>query len=411
MTKSASGERRPATATPRLFTRPAFLRLAATPLAVGLLALAGCGGEPAPQGDGPPPRAVTVAKPRPAQISDIEEFPARLEAFDRVEIRARVAGRLESLSFEPRSIVRAGQLLFHIEPDRYAAAVARAKADLERARARAVEAQATLERFEQALERNAISELEVLQQRAARDTTAAEVVAAEAALETAELDLAYSSVRSPITGRISRDLVDVGNLVGADGPTLLATVVRTDQIHAYFQVDEQTSLAFRRRNLERLASAGGAIAVPVELRLMDEEDFEHLGVVDYASPELDPASGTVEVRALFDNSDGLLSPGYYARVRLATEGPHEGLLVPTRALGRDVGGAYVLVVDADDVVTSRPVELGVTQGPEREVVRGLDGSERVIVEGTNVVRPGDRVTPRWADENPGEPTDDTATRG
>lgn len=362
-------------------------------LVLGALMLGACGQGASQQSREMPPRTVVVENPRRGPIADVFEFPAQLEAVERVEVRARVEGRLEAKSFEPRSVVDAGQLLFRIESDRYVASVTRAKAEVQRAQARAAEAEATLQRFEKALERRAISELEVLQQRAARDTTQADVVAAEAALRSAELDLEYSQVRSPIRGRISRTLVDVGNIVGSLEPTLLATIVRTDRVFAYFRVDEQTVLTLRRRNLDRAASQGGANPTPVALRLQDEDTFDHRGVVDYVAPELDAASGTVEVRAVFDNPDQLLLPGFFGYVRLIVEPNREGLMVPVRAIGRDVGGPYVMVVGDDDVVATRPIELGEEYDDGHEVLQGLEGDERVIVDGINVVRPGDRVTP------------------
>jgi membrane fusion protein (multidrug efflux system) len=341
----------------------------------------------------PPPPEVTVRHPVRQTITTYKEFTGTAQGYETVDLRARVKGFLKSFDFVPGSDVKKGQLLFVIDPETFEAAVALAKADLANKKALLASSDAEYRRAVQLFERNVYAELDLIKSRTARDAAEAAVAAAQAALRTAELDLGYTRVTAPIDGQISRNFVDVGNLVGNNEATLLATIVRYDPIYAYFTVSESDLFEFRemRRRGERPDYRKEDI--PVGLGLAGEEGFPHEGKIQYADPALDPETGTITGRAVFPNPDGMIVPGAFIRLRVPFEVGRDALLVPQRALGSDQAGRYVLVVDSEGIVEQRTVRPGSQVGEMLVIEQGLKPDDWVVVNGLQRARPGTKVKP------------------
>lgn len=361
----------------------------------------GCG-----EGDGrniyapPPPPEVIVAHPVKRDVTRYLTYTGVVEASERVEVRARVKGFLESMHFHPGQRVKVGDLLFVIDKREYEAALAQRKAAVASARATLELARTTLERAEQAFALGGASDLEVREKRAARDEAKAALDLSLAGEERAALDLEYCDVRSPIEGRITRNYVDVGNLVGQSESTLLAEIVRATPAYVSVDVSESDVLAVRRER----ESAGnqaerepGQVApgvwMPAELSLADEAGFSVNGRVDYVDPALNVETGTLRVRSRYDNEDEALIPGYFARVRFPMSS-REALQVPEAALLTDQQGRYAMVVNEKDEVEVRRVRIGALDGMMRVVEEGLEPTDRVIVLGVLKARPGSKVNPK-----------------
>jgi len=353
--------------------------------------LIGCGGQP--ETVTPPPPEVTVATPIQRDVTVYQEFVGTTQARESVEIRARVQGYLDRIAFEPSTFVRKGTLLFVIEPEPYQALRDRAEAGLKAAEAGLRRAESDLERLEQAVETNAVSQQEVTRARAERDQASAALLEAQAALTNAEIQLDYTTVESPIDGLVSRNLVDLGNLVGAGEATLLTTVRRIDPIFAYFEVSER----FIAQQLEARGGhqdPGVGAEVPATL-VLKETGLEIEGKVDAVDNTVDPATGTIQLRAIFPNADAKVFPGFFIQVRLPGEFLENALLVEETALGTDLGGRYVMVVGDGNVVEKRYIEPGPLQGDKtRVVLEGLEPGERYITVGLQRARPGMPVTPK-----------------
>jgi multidrug efflux system membrane fusion protein len=362
--------------------------LAAAALALALAA--GCG-----RGDGPPaapPPEVVVATARLGTVPDHREYVGNVRAVNRVEVRARVRGYLIAQRFTDGQRVAEGDVLFEIDPRTYEAALAEAKGQLARARAAAERAQRDFVRAQELHAQNVVSVSVLDQRRAERDASLAEVEAAEAAVRTAELELSFCTVRSPIAGRIGRALVDVGNLVGESGQdTLLAEIVQVDPIHVYFAPTEQERLHVERRARDGEVPNERTGAIPVRLVLGDGRPYPHEGVVDYVDPTVEPTRGTITVRALMPNPEGMLKPGEFVRAIAMLPDIPNAVLVPERAVLDQQGGRYVLVVKSDDTVEQRTVSVGALHDGLQHVTEGLAAGERVIVDGVQKVRPGDKV--------------------
>lgn len=361
----------------------------------------GCG-----EGDGrnvyapPPPPEVIVAHPVKRDVTRYLTYTGVVEASERVEVRARVKGFLESMHFRPGQRVTIGDLLFVIDRREYEAALAQRQAAVASARATLELARTTLERAEQAFALGGVSDLEVREKRAARDEAKAALDLSLAGEERAALDLEYCDVRSPIEGRITRNYVDVGNLVGQSESTLLAEIVRATPAYVSVDVSESDVLAVRRER----ESAGnqaerepGQVApgvwMPTELSLADEAGFSVTGRVDYVDPALNVETGTLRVRSRYDNEDEALIPGYFARVRFPMSS-REALQVPEAALLTDQQGRYAMVVNEKDEVEVRRVRIGALDGTMRVVEEGLEPTDRVIVLGVLKARPGSKVNPK-----------------
>jgi RND family efflux transporter MFP subunit len=354
--------------------------------------LLACRADPPPA---PPPPAVTVAPVLKRDIAEWDEFSGRLEAVDQVEIRPRVSGYIKRVTVTEGREVRKGEVLFQIDPRPYQADLDRAQAQLEQARTAAELAQREVGRAEKLVNVQAISREEFDSRTSAQANSGAAVRAAEAAVETARLNLAWTEVRSPIAGRVSRAEVTEGNLVQAGPPdaTLLTTVVALDSMYLYFDSDEQTYLRYSGR----AAAAGNRgwrdARFPVYLGLANETGFPHEGRLDFVDNRIDPASGTIRTRAIFSNRDRRFTPGLFARVKLVGSQRAPALLVRDAAVGTDQDRKFLLVLGKGDSLEYRPVELGPLSDGLRIVRKGVDAGDKVVVNGLMRVRPGVKVTP------------------
>jgi RND family efflux transporter MFP subunit len=376
-------------------------------LAAAVLLLNGCQkpNEYAP----PPPPQVVVSNPTLQPITEYADFTGRTEAAELVEIRARVEGYLQSIHFKPGTQVKKGDLLFVIDPKPYQAKLDEARAELERRQAELKQADATLKRKEMAFKANAVSELEVLQGRADRDVAQATIQGAQAAIETAELNLSYTKIAAPIDGRIGRNLADVGNLVGATERTLLTTLVRDDPIYAYFSVSERDLLSYREHPSRMSSPTSNNGNVPVFLGLSSQSEYPYEGRIDFVNNRLDPSTGTIQVRGLFQNPEGRLLPGLFARVRVPIGTTEQALLVPERAVGTDQRGEYLLVVNAQNIVEVRIVTMGPLLQDQRVIRKGISAEDRVIVDGIQKARPGISVVPTSAAQPADSPANTQST--
>jgi len=371
--------------------RPRFAALAL----VAALATAGAGYavfSPAPataQAQTPPAGApVDVAPAFSRTIVDWQRYSGRLEAIDRVDIRPLVSGTLTQVHFQDGALVKKGDELFTIDPRPYAAEVDRAAAQLAAAQARVAYTASDLARGKRLMAENAIARRDFeAKENAAREANA-NLQAARAALDTARINLGYTRIVAPVDGRLSRAEVTQGNVVSAGATSVpLTTLVSVARMYASFDVDEQTFLRYVN------PSHATGTPVPVQLGLANEDGYSRQGVVQSVDNRLDPGSGTIRVRAVFDNPDGALLPGLYARIRLGGSAPHDAVLIDERAIGTDQSKRFVLVVGDDNRAAYREVKLGANIGALRVVEDGLKVGERIVVNGLQRVRPGDPVSP------------------
>lgn len=350
------------------------------------LVTSGCGRHverDAHAGPGAPPPKVTVAEPLVLAVSESSEYTGRAEAVETVDVRARASGHLQRVAFREGDVVRRGDLLFVVDPRPYSTALARAKAELAHAKATESLAQRESGRAEKLFQTNAISERDVDTQRSSLVALAARSEVAAAAVAAAELDLDYAYVRAPIAGRIGRIVVTPGNLVGPSLPTPLATIVATDRLYVYVDVEESRASALGH-DPSKTQSAQVAFG--------DEGGYPHDATVDFVDNRVDPQTGTIKVRAVVKNEDGTLAPGLFARVRLVGGAPHDALLVSDRAIATDQDRRFVWVVDKDGKVQRRPVKLGPLHDGMRIVREGLARADHVVVRGLTRVRPGVQVS-------------------
>jgi RND family efflux transporter MFP subunit len=352
--------------------------------AVSTLVFSGCGPSNAQGGPGgPPPVSVAPAVQRSLQSS--EDFSARIEAQSTVELRSRVAGTIDRVHFKEGQRVAKGALLFTIDPKPYAAEVERAQAQLASTRTAAELAKAERERAEKLLPMQAVSVQEVDQLRAAERNAQAAQKAAHATMNTAQLSLGYTRITAPVAGRISRADITAGNLVSVGEP-VLSTIVASDTVQVWFDASESSFL-----KISQAMRAGGP-APTVAVGLSNEDGYPHTGTVDFVDNRLNPATGSIRVRAILDNKDGRFTPGLSARVRLASGASAPATLVPERAIGTDQTRKVVMVVGEKNVVTPREVKLGALDNGMR-VVTGLKAGELIVVDGLQRVFPGAPVTP------------------
>lgn len=344
----------------------------------------------------PPPPAVTVAKPLAKRMTLWDEYSGRFEAVQTVEVRPRVSGFVNKLHFTDGEIVKAGQLLFTIDPRPFELAVESAKADLTRSRAQVDLAVTEVERARPLVKTGALTERELDQRAANLSVFRAGQTVAEAALKQAELNLEWTHVVAPIDGRISDRKVDAGNLVngGSGTTTLLATIVTIDPIHFLFDISEADYLHYERLNQAGQRSSSQAARNPVRIRLADETEFSHDGKLDFLDNALNPRSGTLRARAVVPNKNGILQPGLFARVQLFG-GEIDALLVPDSAIVSDQARKIVFVAGDDGVISGVPVTLGPIEGGLRAIIAGLAKTDRVVIDGiaNPMVRPGAKITP------------------
>jgi RND family efflux transporter MFP subunit len=354
---------------------------------------AGCGTEPPPP---PPAPAVTVADVTGRDITEWDEFTGRFEAVDAVEIRPRVSGYLRRVLFAEGKEVRKGEVLFEIDPRPYEADLAGAEAELERARSGAALAAREVERAQRLVTVQAISREEYDARVSAAAQGGSSVRAAEAAVAMARLNLEWTRVRAPISGRVSNAMVTEGNLVqaGPPGATLLTTVVSLDPIYVYFDSDEQTFLKYGALARAGLRQSSHVAQTPVHLGLANENGgFPHRGYVDFLDNQLDSRSGTIRTRAVFSNRDRLFTPGLFARLKLVGSGRYRATLILDRAIGTDQDKKFVLIVKPDSTVDYRPIQIGRLVDGLRIVTGGLVPGDRIVINGLQRVRPGMKVTP------------------
>lgn len=356
-------------------------------LVVLMAACTGCSRDaPAQPPGGAQPPQVVVAPVTRRVVEEYDEYSARLAAPDQVDVRSRVAGTLERIHFRDGDQVRQGALLFTIDPRPFAAEVARAAANVALARSQGELARIQAARGERLLPANAISQQEVDQLRASALNASAGLHAAEAALAAARLNLEFTRIVAPIAGRMSRKAATVGNLVSVNDP-VLTTIVSTDRVYAYFEPSEAAYLKYGQAAANRQAQP------KVEMGLFNEDGFPHTGRIDFVDNRLNPATGSIQLRGVFDNPDGRLTPGLTARIRIGAGKPYEATLVPDRAITVDQTHRLVLVVGANGRVEAREVHPGALIGGMR-VVSGVKPGELIVVDGLQRATPGAAVTPQ-----------------
>jgi RND family efflux transporter MFP subunit len=389
----------------------AIPRLRFLPL-LAILAFAACGeseehgAAQTPAASAPP--AVTVSEPVRRRLTEWDEYTGRFAAVERVEIRPRVAGTLDAVHFTDGALVRAGDRLFTIDPRPYEATVASADAGLAQSRARLAFARGEVDRARELRRSDAVPARTFDQRQQELLVAQAEILSAEAAVQRARLDLEFTEIRSPVSGRVGRAVIRPGNLVaggaGAGEATLLTTVVSMDPIHLYFDADQTAYLRYQRLAREGFRPSSREQGNPVQAALSDEQGWPHQGRMDFVDNEIDGGTGTIRGRAVFPNPDMLLTPGMFARMRLVGSSEYEAMLVPQAAIGTDQGRRFAYVVEGDGTARQREVRLGPVVDGLQLVREGLRAEDRVVVNGLQRVRPGTRVTPEH------KPLEDHAAR-
>lgn len=368
---------------------------------LAILALAGCGetNTYAP----PPAPKVTVASPLVQEVTDYLEFTGTTEASEWAEARARVSGVLQSMHFVPGTDVRKGDLLFVIEPAEYEADLQAAEAELAAARAQYDRANTEYLRAEKLYKQKAGAEAEVVKWRVEREVASAEILRAQARVDRAQLNLGYTQVKAPIDGRVGRDMVEIGNLVGEGEATVLTDVTDFDPMYVYFNLNERDLLRVLEMYRAEMNEQGVAekkvsdkeLEIPLFLGLANEEGYPHEGLYEFGESSVDPDTGTLQLRGIFDNPGAapVLLPGLFARIRMPLGTRPDMPLVSERAVSADQGGAYLMVVNSENVVERRNVKTGQLIDGLLVIEEGLQPGDRVIVKGLQRARPGLPVNP------------------
>ncbi len=365
------------------------------------------GGDPmGGMGSGPLPLPVGACTIM--NVTDAMEFTGTTEAVSDIEIRARVEGFLKGIHFTDGALVEAGQLLFTIEPETYKARRDEAAAMLRAAQTELERAREDLDRIEKAVQTGSVSRQELTRAQAAYDTAQAQVLGSQAALDMAELNRSYTEIRSPITGRIGRRLVDVGNLVGIMDRTVLTTVRQVEPIYVFFYISEYL---LEGDLLERLQGLNDNTPMPFNVGLPNQEGHPYEGVIDFLDNTVDSRTGTVYIRGVLPNEAQTLLPGMFVRVSLPIRERPDAVLIPEKAVHTDLSGRYLLIVGEDNILQRRNIKLGTSYGPLRLVTEGLDGSETFIVGGFHMAQPGmpiqpireGEIPPDMAGQMPGAP--------
>jgi len=356
----------------------------------------------------PPPPKVTVAEPLIQEVTDYLEFTGTTVSSGRVEVPARVSGILQSMHFRPGEVVEQGELLFTIDPREYAAEVQASEAELAAAKAELKRAQTELTRARRLYKQKAGSEADVVKWVGEEEVARASILRAEAKIVRAQLNLSYTEVTAPISGRVSRDRVDVGNLVGEGEATVLTDVTQYDPMYVYFNLNERDLLQVMNLLREKAKEKGldfdedvqSMTDVPLYLGLANEEGFPHEGAFDFGDSEVDTQTGTMQLRGSFENRakpTPYLLPGLFTRVRLPIGKRADLPLVTERAIGADQAGRFVLVVNSENMVEKRPIRQGQLIDGMQVIEKGVKAGDRVIVKGLQRARPGAEVNPEQID--------------
>ena len=353
-------------------------------------ALAGCDSKQA--ANSPRPPTVTVAHPLQKSITEWDEYTGRFIALETVEIRARVSGFIDSVHFKEGQIVKKDDLLFVIDQRPYQIAVEQAKADIERGQAKLDIATQDVNRATPLIQNQTLTEREFDTRKSIQRDASGQLASANAALKQAQLNLEWTEVRAPIAGRISDKRVDAGNLItgGQTGATLLSLIVSIDPIHFVFDGSETDFLHYLRLAAAGTRPSSRDAPNPVAVRLADETEFTHQGRMDFVDNAVNPKTGTIRARAVFDNKDGFLTPGFFGRLRLFG-GTHDALLIPDGAIASDQASKIVFTVAEDGTVGTKHVELGPIIDGLRVVRSGLAPTDRIVIDGLPRARPGQKV--------------------
>ncbi len=372
--------------------RPSALRGAAL-LLTTLLVLSACKKENAYVP--PPPPEVGVAKPLQQAVTPYLEVTGNTASFNQVDLQARIQGFLQEINYTDGSMTKQGTTLFVIEPTPYKAQLDQAQAVLASAQAKLVQSEAELTRQSTLLRQNVSAQNTYDQALAKRDSDRADVMNQQGAVTIAAINYGYTRVTAPFDGEVTNHLQSIGALVGVGAPTKLATVVQLDPIYVNFNVSEQVVLRIKQMMRERNLKTVDLPKIPVEVGLMTEQGYPHLGALNYASPTLDPSTGTLFARGLLANPDRALLPGMFVRIRIPVAmDKTQSMLVPDEALGTDQGGRYLLVLGKDNAVEQRKVTVGSTVGSLRVIESGLQPEDQVIVSGLARAIPGEKVSPK-----------------
>jgi RND family efflux transporter MFP subunit len=374
--------------------------------AVVLAICSGCDSVEPPQGE-PAVQRVIAVRASSSEIVDYDEFIGRTEASATVEVRARVSGYLESVDFDDGGTVEAGQLLATIEPDEYQAIYQQSLSNIDLWKAKLELAQMTFARSEDLIRQNTISQAEFDEDLAAVKEAEAQIVAATADADRTALDVKYTKILAPISGRIDRAFITPGNMVtgGLGTGTLLTRIVTNQPMYAYFDVDERSLLRYLRKSKDVSTDPSESpvplrdLKIPCFLSLQDEQDFPHVGVLDFAENRVDSATSSIRLRGLFENRDSLLQGGLFVRVRIPSSEPYQAVTIPEQCIGNDQGTRYAYVINQQGEAEQRTLELGKLQGKLRVVRRGIEAGENVVLEGIQRMRPGLKVEAEVRESN------------
>lgn len=379
-----------------MIPRHVFARLSCLALVFGVCSF-GCGPTTSPVADTPPP-PVSVSQPVVRQVTDFDEYEGRIGAAKTVEVRARVRGHLIKVHFQAGSIVKEKDLLYEIDPRPAKAELDAAKAQEKAAEASLQFAKAEYNRTRSLLSKGATSREEMESWIAKEAIAKGDLLKAQAAVERASLDLDFTKITAPISGKLSRTQVDEGNLVNSGGgETLLTTLVSLDPIYVYFNVDERSLLRYRKQHRREKANSPEPpikdLHIPVEIALEGEDGYPHKGEIDFADNRINANTGTIQVRGVLSNTERLFDDGMRTRVRVPIQDPHKAILVTGRALVNDQGKKFVYVVNSQNIVQRRDIELGRINEGLQEIVAGMQPDEWVIVNGIQRVREGRSAKP------------------
>ena len=380
------------------------------------MVISGC--NQAQKGQTAPPAVVTVAHPTTKEIMEYFEFPGQIAPVKEVDIRARVTGYLTKIHFVDGEEVDAGELLYEIDPRPYEAALQRAEGELARLKAISAKAKTDLTRAERLLPSGAVSQDEYESRSSALAGAEASVVSAEAAVQDARLNLEFTKIHAPVTGRMSRTRITEGNLIqtGTDAVNVLTTIVTVDPVYVYFNVDERALLRYaslaKRDNLTTKLTDPDRIKslnIPVEIGLENEDGFPHKGVLDFIDNEVDTKTGTIRARGVFENKDRLLTSGLYVRVRVPIGKPRKNLLIDEKAVNSNQREKFLWVVDKDNIARYRTVKIGGLHDGMRVIESGIEPDDVIIVKGLQRVRANAPVVPHAEGQPPATAAEKTPT--